>query len=123
MKATKNIELAWAGGFFDGEGSTVCCINNSNPYSRMQVTLGQKDYKNKIAPTLIKFQKILGVGKIYQKRKIGKEINMHQFYTCKFKDVQKCIKLLWNYISIEKKNQIKLCAKRLKQFTKKEILK
>ena len=116
------LDLAWAGGFFDGEGSTVCCINNGNPYSRMQLTLGQKDYKNKISPTLLRFQKILGVGKIYQKRITGKESNMHQFYTCKFKDVQKCIKLLWNYISIQKKNQIKLCARRFKKATRKEII-
>lgn len=118
----KELDLAWAGGYFDGEGSAVCCINNGVPYSRMQITLGQKDYKNKISPTLLKFHKIMGVGKIYQKRKIGKEINMHQFYTCKFKNVQKCIKLLWKYISIQKKNQIKLCAKRLKQATGKDIL-
>lgn len=116
------LDLAWAGGFFDGEGSVVCCINNGNPYSRMQMTLGQKDYKGKISPTLARFHRILGVGKVYIKRKAGKESNMHQFYTCKFKDVRKCIKLLWKYISIQKKKQIKLCAKRLKQNTGKEIL-
>jgi len=117
------LALAWAGGFFDGEGSTVCCTNNGNPYSRMQLTLGQKDYKSRISPTLLRFHKILGVGKIYQKRITGKESNMHQFYTCKFTDVQKCIKLLWKYISIQKKNQIKLCARRLKQHSGKDILK
>lgn len=90
----KQVDLAWASGFFDGEGSTVCTNNNGNPFSRMQMTLGQKDYRDKIAPTLLKFQKIVGLGKIYFKTKKGKDIHMHQFYTCKFTDVQKLAKLL-----------------------------
>ena len=77
--AIKDTDIAWAAGFFDGEGSTVCCINNGRPFTRIQMTLGQKDYKGKIALTLIKFHNIVKVGNIYQKRRKGKEINMHSF--------------------------------------------
>jgi hypothetical protein len=119
----KQTDIAWAGGFFDGEGSSVCRINNGNPFSIMQITLGQKDYKGSIAPTLIRFQEILGVGKIYRKTLTGKEIDMHQFYVCKFVDVQRTIKLLWNYISEPKKQQFIRNAKLLKQYSGKDILK
>jgi hypothetical protein len=118
---TRDSERAWAGGFFDGEGSTVCCINNGNIFSRIQMTLGQKDYRRSISPPLIKFQKVVNVGKIYKKTKTGKEINMHQFYTAKFEDVIKCASLLWKYLSIPKKHQFINCANKLKHYTGKEI--
>jgi len=93
MKIRK-IELAWAAGFYDGEGSTCCSINNGNPHTRLALSIGQKNYRGKISDTLIRFKLAVGGGKIYKKTRIGKEINQSQFYITKTKDIITTLKLL-----------------------------
>ena len=99
------IEVAWAAGFYDGEGSTCCCANNGNPFTRIQFSIGQKDYNGKIADTLLRFKEVVKCGYIYRKTRIGKEINQHQFFICKPKDVEKVLRLLWKYLSKSKREQ------------------
>lgn len=97
--------IAWAAGFYDGEGSVSCRSNNGNPHTLLQLSIGQKNDGNEIAETLKKFKSIVGCGHIYRKTRIGIEINQHQFFVSKQLDVIKVINLLWPYLSITKKNQ------------------
>jgi len=104
----RNSVIAWVAGFYDGEGSVCCVTNNNNRFSRIQLSIGQKNLSNnEIADTLIKFHKIVGVGYIYKKTRIGKEINQHQYFVCKAVDVIKVLKFLWPYLGIQKRNQAK----------------
>jgi hypothetical protein len=48
-------DLAWAGGFYDGEGSICCTSNNGRPHSKIQLSLGQKNDDGQIAETLSRF--------------------------------------------------------------------
>lgn len=99
-------EIAWAAGFFDGEGSTSCTANNGKADTRIQLSIGQKDEGGNIASTLIRFQKAMkGLGHIYQKTRIGLEINQHQFLVCRWRDVATCLRLLWPYLSETKITQ------------------
>jgi len=107
-------KLAWAAGFYDGEGSSSCGSNNGNPHSRIQLSIGQKNDGDEIAETLIKFQKAVKIGNIYKKVRIGKEINQHQYLISKEADVKCVLKLLWPYISSKKKNQARRALKLLK---------
>jgi len=100
------IELAWAAGFYDGEGSISCTSNNGNPFTRVQLSIGQKNDGDAIATVLTRFQKAVGVGKIYRKTRIGREIDQHQYIVCDKKGVQKVIHALWPYLSPVKKRQI-----------------
>lgn len=110
----EEIGISWAAGFYDGEGSVSCTENNGNLNSRIQLSIGQKDYNVEIADTLTKFKKIVGCGHIYRKTKAGKEINQHQFIICKASDVESTIKLLWKYLSLSKQEQALTAFTKLK---------
>jgi len=101
------VGISWAAGFYDGEGSVSCGNNNGNPDTRIQLSIGQKDYNGHIADTLEKFKAIVKCGHIYQKVKTGKEINQHQFLASKASDVYHIITLLWYHLSTSKKEQAK----------------
>ena len=98
-------DLAWAAGFYDGEGSVSCVANNGNPHTLLQLSIGQKDYNGHIADTLIKFLNIVKCGHIYRKTKTGKEINQHQFFVSKLNDTKKVIDMLWEFLSKSKQEQ------------------
>lgn len=55
----KEVGLAWAAGFFDGEG----CVSRQNPHraksTRIRLTVGQQDDE-----VLLKFQEIVGYGNL-----------------------------------------------------------
>ncbi|KKN48386.1 hypothetical protein LCGC14_0653330 [marine sediment metagenome] len=99
------LEIAWAAGFYDGEGSVSCGSNNGNPQTRIQLGIGQKNDGDKIAAVLERFKKAVGVGKIYRKTRKGKEINQHQYLISKEKDVHKVINKLWPFMSYKKRYQ------------------
>ncbi len=100
-------EIAWATGFYDGEGSVSCTSNNGNPNTRIQLSVGQRNDRKtgKIAGTLVKFHKVVGRGHIYRKTRVGKEINQHQFVVCRAVDVEYVVSLLWKNLSLQKKRQ------------------
>ena len=102
------IELAWAAGFYDGEGSVSCTANNGNPYTRVQMSIGQKnDAEGNVCETLRRFLTAVGIGKIYAKSVTGKEINMSQYQVCRRIEVESVLLALWPYISEVKKVQAK----------------
>ncbi len=102
-------ELAWAAGFYDGEGSISCTSNNGNPHTRVQLAIGQKnDLDGSIAEVLCRFLNAVGVGKIYKKTRSDKEINQHQYLAAKRFDVELVLNKLWPFLSTVKKNQARL---------------
>ncbi|HDZ25207.1 hypothetical protein LCGC14_1276570 [marine sediment metagenome] len=105
-KLDLGIELAWSAGFYDGEGSISCTTNNGNPFTRVQLSIGQKNDPNgQPAETLQRFLNAVGVGKIYRKTAKGKEKNQHQYTICKRKNVEIVLQLLWPYLSTQKRKQ------------------
>jgi hypothetical protein len=58
-------ELAWAAGFFDGEGSTIARSLTSRPgYHQLNVTVPQSG-RDGVPPVLLRFQRVmLGMGRI-----------------------------------------------------------
>jgi len=91
-----NEELAWAAGFFDGEG----CFTNSHDRRRSYVVcrptacITQKDCQ-----ILGKFARIVGMGKIYL------HMSGWQWTLARWADVEWLMCLLWPWLSIVKREQ------------------
>lgn len=69
-----NTELAWAAGFFDGEGSVSLIwtthTTNTNPWWNLKVTVTNCD-----RPSLERFVAAVGVGRIYTKKPVeGRQV-------------------------------------------------
>lgn len=97
------IELAWAAGFYDGEGCS--CITKSSYYNkqgkqpryRLVVTVSQKTN----AFVLNRFNKAVQLGKIH-----GPDINFqYRWSVTTFEEVQAVICLLWKFLSPVKRKQ------------------
>ncbi len=88
-------ELAWAAGFFDGEGSTSYLKKDTWIGPRMSVA-----QNNPI--TLERFRQAVGVGKIYEHttRK-----GMYSWNCQKKHDVENVLNMLWPFLSEQKKEQ------------------
>lgn len=93
-------ELAWAAGFFDGEGSTVPVSKSNSPPS---LSIYQLDKF-----CLDRFQDaVLGLGKVYGPYNRKRNNDTFSIYkTTKYKDTQAVIALLWYWLSPLKKQQI-----------------
>jgi len=98
-------ELAWAAGFFDGEGS--CHISKDNKkdgrkYKYLIVSLTQ----NNIQP-LERFQKaVLGLGNINGPHTKGGSWTYKLAFN-NFEDAQAVVGFIWKFLSPPKRNQIK----------------
>lgn len=91
------IELAWAAGFFDGEGTT--CKTKGSYRSGSVATRLSVPQKGIVC--LIRFQKALGgLGKIYPRA-----CQVSLFAIAKLEDVDKALTLLWPYLSTPKQEQ------------------
>lgn len=124
MNKCLEIELAWAAGFYDGEGSVSCTSNNGNPNTRIQLSIGQKNHSDgTIAKVLTRFMNAVRTGKIYKKTRIGKEINQHQYLISKESDVFVVLEKLWPYISEQKKDQATKAMLSLSEGKKQLLLK
>lgn len=88
-------ELAWAAGFFDGEGTTSYLRKGTWIGPRLSVA------QNNVA-TLQRFQNAVGCGKIYEHttRK-----GMYQWTLQRGKIVEDCLNKLWPFLSEQKKDQ------------------
>jgi hypothetical protein len=103
-------ELAWAAGFFDGEGNCCFNLNKSNPRGskeyiqpRLRITVAQKS-----KPMLIRFKKfVLNLGQINgpYKNRIHNEI--YNYYVSDFEISQAVMAMLWKYLGDVKKKQFK----------------
>ena len=100
-------ELAWAAGFFDGEG---CCSvfrvkDREKPYSYTSLQISQSDIR-----PLERFKAAIGsCGHLYGPHDRHRP-NTRPEYTWRcnrYEHVQAVIALLWKYLSPVKRNQIK----------------
>lgn len=94
------MELAWAAGFFDGEGSTTFSGKN---YPRIEI--GQKPRNNELVPEVLeRFQKAMGMGNTrIERRKDGRV-----YFSIKIFGFEKCqavIAFLWPWLSLVKRQQ------------------
>lgn len=88
-------ELAWAAGFFDGEGST--CLSRNVP--RIQVS------QNELEP-LQRFANAVGVGKITKRwRTNGFKDRWNYMYYASGGNCTQVIRKLWPYLSSIKRSQ------------------
>ena len=92
-------ELAWAAGFFDGEG-TVYNRTRFGKYSYYNLEIAQRDPR-----PLIRFLDAVGLGKIIP-RKSRKQTKAHHMWACwRQGDVEDILNKLWPYLSEPKKEQ------------------
>ena len=89
----KKTELAWAAGFFDGEGHFGC---HHFPY--LYLSISQKDRN-----VLDRFRRIFKTGRVYPP--YGKD-SCYRFAIGNFHSIQKIIVALWPYLSIVKRDQV-----------------
>jgi hypothetical protein len=89
-------EIAWAAGFFDGEGTTSYLKTKRDKYTYICMSVSQKD------PTLLyKFQCIVGgYGKVYHNKR-----GISSWDCFRQEDVPKVLDKLWPYLSDIKRAQ------------------
>lgn len=94
-------ELAWAAGFFDGEGCFHCSGQSRTLQPR--VSIGQVD-----RGSLDRFQRAVQVGKVYGPKKHAgrnEKIGYHQYQVGSFEGVQHILAVLWPFLGPIKKEQ------------------
>lgn len=106
-----NCNLAWAAGFFDGEGCTSVLKARRDSYSYIRMNIAQKNLE-----CLEKFKSIVLLGKIYK----SKTRNIYSWDCYKQEDVSKVLESLWPYLSEVKKIQA-IKAQEKRDNNKKEI--
>jgi hypothetical protein len=102
------LQIAWAAGFFDGEGSTIAYFpNKSLRYLRVQATVPQSG-RGAVPEVLHRFQTaMLGMGKILGPNEYG----IYVWKTRGFEETQATIALLWRYLSPVKRAQASAALK------------
>lgn len=89
-------DIAWAAGFFDGEGTTSILKTQRDKYSYIRMGLSQKLHE-----CLDRFYTIVQLGKIYKSN--TRDIRSWNCY--KQGEVEQVLNLLWPYLSEVKKQQ------------------
>lgn len=97
-----DIELAWAAGFFDGEGTThLGKSTKGDRFTKPKLTIPQKELE-----CLARFRKALGNrGTIYGPIKQKRDSEIYHYSIQKAKEVDETLTLLWPFLSDVKKNQ------------------
>jgi hypothetical protein len=90
-------ELAWAGGFYDGEG----CMSVRKDNTHVRVQLGQANLE-----VLQKFQRILGVGYISGPYRQRQTEAFWMWQALGYEELQAAVALLWDFVSTPKREQI-----------------
>jgi len=97
-------ELAWAAGFFDGEGCTTYHLGkHQRKYPRLRVSQSGNNGNE----LLERFKNAIGFGIVYGPYKIAKNQTKIRwvFQVTGFEKVQATISLLWDWLGTEKRNQ------------------
>jgi len=89
-------ELAWAAGFFDGEGCTSVLKASRDRYAYMRLSVSQK-----YPEVLERFKAALGHGSIYK----SKTRSVYSLDVYKNERVIDVLNQLWPYLSERKKQQ------------------
>ena len=94
-------ELAWAAGFFDGEGTVHLSAHKGSPGgASVHTSVHQVDRR-----PLERFQAAVGVGKIYGPRPNPPNRPISMFQTTTFEAGQALIAMLWRFLSAPKREQ------------------
>lgn len=93
-------ELAWAAGFFDGEGCFYC-RNRYGKYKYFNMEVAQLDRR-----PLDRFTQAVGLGKVIERK--GRKTTKPHFLWALYdqEDVKMAVNKLWPYLSDPKKEQI-----------------
>ena len=108
-------ELAWAAGFFDGEGGTWFCPRRDKTSFQIRMGVSQSNNSEDAIPAeLIRFQNaVQGLGTFYLQRKAknvgGRVAWMWRIHN--WQDVQFVGSLLYTFLSLTKQNQFILATK------------
>lgn len=97
------LELAWAAGFYDGEGSTITQVESRDRRVTLQICVSQCD----VGP-LERFQRALGgIGAIYgpTPRPKPQWRPLYQFRINRFEHSQAAIAMLWRFLCEPKREQ------------------
>lgn len=95
-----DIELAWAAGFFDGEGSTICVIYPSSTIRRLDLVVSQV-HRN----TLERFQRAIGnIGRIQNPRILPNRQPIYRFIA-HGDQAREALNDLWPFLSAPKREQ------------------
>ena len=101
-----DVELAWAAGFFDGEGCTSVLSAKRDRYTYLRMGVSQKN------PALLeKFQRIVGCGKIYK----SNQRPIHSWDCYIEKDCEAVLAMLWPYIGEQKRKQADTARAKVKE--------
>lgn len=108
MKKPNKTELAWAAGFFDGEGCTTVtrckpkkrAIDQLRPQLGLRASLAQVELE-----PLKRFYKAVGIGAIRGPYKYGSNRQFHYQWNASNLDVLAALDALWPYLSNVKKVQ------------------
>src|SRR4029079_16974383 len=97
------LQIAWAAGFFDGEGSTITYFpNKKSRYQRLQASVPQSGHGGDVPEVLHRIRTaMLGMGKIVGHNEYG----IYLWKTVGFEETQAAIALLWQYLGPVKRGQ------------------
>ncbi len=113
MDATSRLEIAWAAGYFDGEGCTTTFIEKSGR-PRLSLFVGQTE------PTgPARFQKALGgIGALrgpYPPKALRK-LPWWSFAITRFEHVQAAVAMMWPWLGGPKRAQASVCLRAVQNY-------
>jgi len=105
MSTSFREDVAWAAGFFDGEGGIYYYPDGSGRYT-VSARIGQKDPE-----LLCRFASVVGVGNIYGP--YGSSV-CHSWVAGNFEAVQHVVATLWFFLGPTKRDQAAMAFKALR---------
>lgn len=105
----KREDLAWAAGFFEGEGCVRAAQDKQNKSlweGRTYFDVSQSDRE-----MLDRFQRIFGCGKVYGPYSKPNRLPYYRFFVVNFEQVQMLVILLWPWLSQRRRAQATLALK------------
>lgn len=104
-------ELAWAAGFFDGEGTT-CCTHGTrqNGYKYLNLHFEVRQIDRQV---LDRFRQAIGIGSVTGPYAVNDSPN-HQwaFAVSSYEDCQVAVAFLWKWLSPVKRTQARIHLRR-----------
>ena len=97
------LELAWAAGFFDGEGCIRASCDDRHGYRYLSLAVSQVELE-----PLARFQRAVGCGAItgpHTQRQHPNSRPIYRYHLGKRRDILGVLNLLWPYLSGPKKRQ------------------
>lgn len=91
-------ELAWAAGFFDGEGCTTYNTSGGHRYPALVIAQVERE-------PLERFMAAVGMGKIYGPYRVNLRSKPQFRYHARSKNVKQVLALMWPWLSRPKRDQ------------------